>query len=99
MVQVKCDCKDCKKPILSLTWVNYKRYVHDDGIYYCNKCSWKLTGIQNYKNTQLKNSKSFKQWCYDNLSKEETNKILLRWDYKLNYPNTPFKCNFFFCWN
>ena len=94
MVQVKCDCKDCKKPILSLTWVNYKRYVHDDGIYYCNKCSWKLTGIQNYKNTQLKNSKSFKQWCYDNLSKEETNKILLRWDYKLNYPNTPSSVTF-----
>ena len=27
---------------------------------------------------------SFEQWCYNNLSKEEADKIMLRWDYELN---------------
>ena len=27
---------------------------------------------------------SFRKWCYDNLSKDEADKIMLQWDYKLN---------------
>ena len=34
--------------------------------------------------TKLKNGKSFYDWCYENLSKEEADKIMERWDYDLN---------------
>jgi len=33
---------------------------------------------------KLKNSKSFYQWCYDNLPKKEADIVISRWDYELN---------------
>lgn len=38
----------------------------------------------NKTNMECDACNSFEQWCYDNLSKEDANKILSRWDYKLN---------------
>jgi len=84
-VDVKCDCEDCKNPYLKpMPWYRYINHVHKDGKYYCNKCSQKLYAVENGRKTKLKNGKSFYDWCYENLSKEEADKIMLRWDYELN---------------
>ena len=39
---------------------------------------------KNKKITKLKKSKSFYQWCYDNLSSKEADEIIARWDYEKN---------------
>jgi ribosomal protein S27E len=72
LVDVKCD--GCGKELIGMKWVDYKRYVHKDGKYYCNKCA--QAGFKQWV--------SFYDWCYLNLSKDEADKIMLRWDYKLN---------------
>ena len=77
-VNVKCD--NCGEILKNIKWQDYKRYVHKDGKYYCRKCALKLYGTENMEKTQLKNSKSFEQWCIDN----NRQNILDRWDYKLN---------------
>jgi len=85
LVNVKCDCEDCKNPYLKpMHWGSYVNHVHADGKYYCNKCSQKLYAVENGRKTKLKNSKSFYDWCYENLSKEEADIVMGRWDYKLN---------------
>jgi len=72
IVDVQCDgCKEYLKP---MKWLNYKKYVKEDGRYYCHKCS--QTGHKNYI--------SFYEWCYTHLSKELADWILSRWDYSLN---------------
>ena len=81
-VNVKCD--NCGEILIGMRWVDYIKYVHEDGKYYCNKCAHKLFAGENIKKTKLKNSKSFYQWCYNNLSEEYANQILSRWDYRLN---------------
>jgi len=84
-VNVKCDCKDCKNPyLIPMPWYRYLLYVKEDGKYYCNKCAKKLYANESIRKTKLNNSKSFFDWCYENLSKEEADKIMLRWDYELN---------------
>jgi hypothetical protein len=42
-----------------------------------------ITRIKN-KNLDCKQCNSFEQWCYNNLSREESEEILSRWDYELN---------------
>ena len=74
-VNVKCDGKDCKNPYLPpMQWANYFLKVHNDGKYYCQKCTRTLN-----KHTS-EHKKSFKQWCIENSRQD----ILDRWDYDLN---------------
>ena len=81
LVEVKCDCKDCKNPYLKpITWENYKRNLREDGKYYCQKCGTNLFGRKKALKTRLEKSISFEQWCIDNNRQD----ILDRWDYKLN---------------
>jgi len=87
-VLVKCDCEDCKQPYLKpMPWKRYNNYIHEDGKYYCVKCVKKLYSVEKQKITKLKNSISFYDWCYNNLSKEEADIIMLRWDYDKNIDN------------
>jgi len=84
-VIVECDCITCTTPITKpINWRNYTRYVHEDGKYYCVRCTANLFGKEKSRITRLENSKSFHDWCYDNLQKEVADKILERWDYELN---------------
>ena len=81
LVEVQCDCSQCTTPINKpITWKNYKRYIHENGTYYCNKCSNELFGKEKKKKTILSNGKSFYNWCIDNNKQY----ILDRWDYELN---------------
>jgi hypothetical protein len=97
-VNIKCDCPDCNNPYLKpIKWQDYLKCVHEDGKYYCKKCAKKLYGNENYRQTKLKNSKSFEQWCIDNNRQD----VLNRWDYELNSckPSeitfgTKYKCYF-----
>ncbi|WP_297419595.1 zinc-ribbon domain-containing protein [Clostridium sp.] len=86
-VEVKCDCEDCKNPYLKpITWNNYKRYVHEDGKYYCKSCVNKLFGGKTRIKNKLKNGKveSFGYWLIKNLSLKQAIEIIVRWDDKLN---------------
>jgi len=86
-VNVECDGEYCENPYLKpIIWQKYLECVKEDGKYYCHKCSRRLFGIEKMKETILNNniSFSFYDWCYNNLSKEEADKIMERWDYELN---------------
>jgi len=74
---VKCD--NCNKE-LHIPWINYKKCVKEDKKYYCKGCASKLYGIPKRIKKQLKNSKSFYQWCIENNRQD----VLDRWNYKLN---------------
>ena len=80
LVDVQCDNKECSKILKNMKLNDYKRYVKDDGKYYCNKCAKKLYATENSNKTKLKNGKSFEQWCIENNRQD----ILNRWDYELN---------------
>lgn len=71
LVDIECD--GCNKKIKGVLWKSYRMCVREDK-YYCNKCA---------KNG-YKKSNSFEEWCYENLSKKEADKLLSRWDYDLN---------------
>lgn len=80
-VLIKCDCEDCENPFLPpMKWVNYKRYVNKNDIYYCNLCATSLFAREKQNATKLKKSKSFEQWCIGNNRQD----VLDRWDYDLN---------------
>jgi len=81
LINVECD--DCSKLIINMEWRVYKKCVRDN-IYYCRECATKLFAREKIKLTKLSTSKSFYDWCYDNLPKEEADKIMLRWDYEKN---------------
>lgn len=81
-VDVMCD--ECKEILIYLKWQTYKRYVHEDGKYYCNKCAKKLFGNKQIIKTRLKHSKSFAYWLIENLSLRQAVSIIARWNYKLN---------------
>jgi len=83
-VLVNIECDGCGEILENIKWQDYLKCVKEDGKYYCNKCARKLFGEKKYKETRLKNGKSFYQWCYDNLSKELADYILSKWDYELN---------------
>lgn len=72
--KIDVECDGCGEILKNKAWKEYKKYVKDDGKYYCNKCA--SGGYKRYI--------SFYDWCYENLSKEEADKIMLRWDYDLN---------------
>lgn len=81
VVNVKCDCEECKTPYLKpIKWQDYLKCVKEDGKYYCRKCAMKLYGKENARKTRLKNSKSFEKWCIENNKQY----ILDVWDYELN---------------
>jgi len=80
-VDVKCDCVDCKNPYLKpIFWYNYLRYIKNDNKYYCQKCVTDLFARDKMKQTRLKNSQSFEQWCIENNRQD----VLDRWDFILN---------------
>lgn len=70
------QCDGCEEILPNIYWQNYLNHIKDDGKYYCKICFMKL-----------QNHKSFYDWCYENLSKEEANKIMTRWDYDKNIKN------------
>lgn len=72
LVDVKCD--RCNKILFNTIWQGYRSCVKDDGKYYCRGCS---------KNIDTRFI-TFEEWCRVNLSKEESEKLLLRWDYSKN---------------
>lgn len=82
LVDVECD--GCGEILTNMKWQNYIRSVHEDGKYYCQKCASRLYGGETTRKIKLTKSLSFKQWCYDNLTKEIADYVLSRWDYELN---------------
>lgn len=80
-VEVECDCEDCNNPNLSpIKWKCYLRNLKEANKYYCKNCNMKLFGFKQMKETKLKNSKSFEEWCIENNRQD----VLNRWDYDLN---------------
>ncbi len=78
-IKIDVQCDNCNK-IFKRKWLNYKRCVHEDNKYYCNSCIVSLIAAPKIKNTKLKNSISFQQWCLNN----NYQNVLNRWDYDLN---------------
>jgi len=72
LVDIKCD--GCEKELIGIVWKNYKRSIQADGKYYCQKCA--LNGHEKWIN--------FEEWCYKNLSIENANNVLSRWNDNLN---------------
>jgi len=68
-VEVKVRCDGCSQERY-IKWREYKRYVHNDGKYYCRRCA--ANGFKKWT--------SFKEWCIQNNRQD----ILDRWDYELN---------------
>lgn len=83
-VKVDCICANCGEVLKDIEWRYYVKRKNKNGDYYCQKCAIKLFGSKNANITKLKNSISFYDWCYENLPKEETDEIMLKWDYELN---------------
>lgn len=82
--KINVQCDGCGKLLEGIPWDNYNKYLKEDGKYYCQKCSNNLFGAEKRKNINLKKSLSFFDWCYQNLSKEEADIIMLRWDENKN---------------
>lgn len=82
-VQIKCDGDNCTK-IIETTWKDYLKNVKEDGKYYCVNCGNKIYGVKNRIKNKLKKGKSFYDWCYNNLDKEQADEIINRWDKTLN---------------
>ena len=74
MVLVDIECDGCGEILENIAWQFYNKYVKENGKYYCVKCA--QNGYKKYT--------SFYEWCYINLSKEDADLIMLRWDYELN---------------
>lgn len=81
-VNVQCD--ECGEILIGIQWSNYKKCVKGNGKYYCKRCSSRLFARNKIIKLNLKKSTSFYEWCYENLSKEEADEIMLRWDYDKN---------------
>lgn len=82
-VHIEAECDECGKT-LRPAWDDYKNHLHEGNTYYCTTCANRLFGINKSRKTRLDKGVSFKQWCENNLSKEECSEILSRWDYELN---------------
>ena len=85
LVDICCD--GCGEILKEIPWGRYKQCVHKDNKYYCILCAKILFGNEKQRETKLKNSISFYDWCYLNLSKELADYILSKWDYELNIIN------------
>ena len=46
LVDIKCDCADCKNPYFPMSWKNYLKYLKPGNKSYCNKCAYKLFGTK-----------------------------------------------------
>ena len=79
LVNVECD--GCGKELPDMKWSNYKKYLHEDNKYYCQQCA---------KNGYVRKI-NFKEWCYENLPKEEADTVMLRWDNNLNVDKNGIK--------
>lgn len=77
---VKIQCDGCGKILENIRWKDYLKHKHKNNRYYCHKCSMQLFGGEKLRKTQLKNSKSFEQWCLEN----DRQDVLDRWDYNKN---------------
>jgi len=77
-VKVDIECDGCGKPLKGIQWNEYRKNYEKRSKYYCRNCASNLYGSEKSKLTQLENSKSFYQWCYENLLKDEANIIILR---------------------
>lgn len=73
-VKVDVQCDGCEGYLKNIVWSSYLYYIKENGEYFCNKCA-----ANGYKKWT-----SFYKWCYENLSKEEADKLLSRWDYEKN---------------
>ncbi len=73
-------CDHCKK-IIKKSWVNYQRVLHIDGASYCRECSLELFNLPKSLETRINQSKSFAQWCIDNIDKNFLDKY---WDIDKN---------------
>jgi len=82
LVDVICD--NCGKILSNMSWGEYKRGVRNEGENYCYECAMGLYGRKNSNATKLNKGKTFKRWCYDNLTLAYANEILSRWDYERN---------------
>ena len=88
-VEVKCDCENCKNPYLTpMTYQKYLQGIHEDGRYYCRKCSMRLFSGEKIHHTRLVNGKSFKIWCVE----ENKEDVLNRFDNELNKFTTEDIC-------
>lgn len=82
-VNVKCD--NCGEIIYDVIWNKYIKYISENnGKYYCPNCIRNIFNVIKIRETKLKKSISFYDWCYENLSKYEADIIMLRWDYEKN---------------
>jgi len=85
IVKIDVECDFCKETIKNITWKKYNKILNkNDNKYYCKRCNAKIFGVIKIRKTKLKNSISFYEWCYENLSKEEADRIMARWDYEKN---------------
>jgi hypothetical protein len=85
LVDIQCD--NCKEILNNTKWSVYKKCAKEDGKYYCQRCAIKLYGHDRSIKSHIKNNGSFYDWCYESLSTEEADKLMLRWDYDLNIRN------------
>jgi len=54
LVEVKCDCEDCKSPYLKpMQWSSYYKSVKEDGKYYCHGCAHTLFSGESLRRTLL----------------------------------------------
>jgi len=83
LVDVECDCENCKTPLKPMEWKNYLKCVHIDGKYYCDACATRLFAIDKIAKTKMSYGISFYDWSITNGRQD----ILDRWDYKLNIKN------------
>ena len=77
--EVHVECDGCGED-LNIKWNVYKRYVKEEGKYYCQKCAMKLYGTKRQQKSVLRNSISFYEWCI----KHSRQDILDRFDFELN---------------
>jgi hypothetical protein len=84
LVDVKCD--GCGE-LLQMRWLDYKRYVHKDGKYFCIKCINKLFIDEKKKKineSKLQKSQSFGYWLIKNCPLRQAVSIIMRWDEEKN---------------
>lgn len=83
LVDVQCD--GCGEILENIHWKDYKRRIHENNKYFCLQCALKIFDVsERARKTKLKSSISFYDWCYENLSKDDADIIMLRWDYENN---------------
>lgn len=86
MVDAQCEECDVIENISFESYYKRKYGISSSSnrtVFRCCGCTEKLR-MKNLLDVKLKQSKSFGQWCLDELSYNEAQKILSRWDYDKN---------------